>query len=154
MPCHTVCKMHFWIWKTALPNFPRYRTVDFGKYRKYHTTENSRFYSTGKAEIFGGVTFSVFSKIGAAVRWREIFGKTRFPGKCTSTTHIQYREYRTFRCVLFLVKINGAEVTENRTPPKISAFTVGDFVVQKSVIPANTPTRTHRQFTLAAAPGI
>ena len=33
------------------------------------------------------------------------FSETCFPGKCTSTTCIQYRLYRKFRCVLFLVKI-------------------------------------------------
>ena len=46
---------------------------------------------TVKAEIFGSVIFSdgiLWPK--SAVRWREIFGKTHFPGKCTSTK-IQYR---------------------------------------------------------------
>ena len=32
--------------KTGLPKFSLYRTIDFGKYRKYYTTEHSRFYST------------------------------------------------------------------------------------------------------------
>ena len=54
----------------------------------------------------------------------EVFGKTRSPGRCTSTTCIQYRLYRKFRCVLFSVKIIGTEVTENKTLPKISAITV------------------------------